>query len=35
MDAYTLAFFQKFLKGMSEPLLDGPTPYPEVTFNKR
>jgi hypothetical protein len=35
IDAYTLAFFQTYLKGMSSPLLAGPTPYGEVAFNKR
>jgi len=35
MNAYDLAFFEKHLTGMTEPLLDGPTPYTEVTFTKR
>jgi predicted dienelactone hydrolase len=35
IDAYTLAFFEKFLVGTPQPLLDGPSPYPEVVFNKR
>jgi hypothetical protein len=31
MNAYTLAFFNKHLKGMDSPLLDGPSPdFPEV-----
>jgi len=30
---YTLAFFDKYLKGKTSPLLDGPSPdYPEVKF---
>jgi hypothetical protein len=35
MNAYTLAFFERYLKGKAEPLLDGPSPYPEVTFINR
>jgi dienelactone hydrolase len=35
VNAYDLAFFEKHLKGMSEPLLEGPSPYAEVTFAKR
>ena len=31
MNAYTLAFFNKYLKGIDSPLLDGPSPdFPEV-----
>jgi hypothetical protein len=30
---YTLAFFDKHLKGETSPLLDGPSPdYPDVEF---
>lgn len=33
---YMLAFFDKHLKGLAEPLLDGPSPaYPEVIFDSR
>jgi hypothetical protein len=33
MNAYTLAFFDEYLKGEMSPLLDGPSPdYPEVTI---
>ncbi|HEY8038668.1 MAG TPA: hypothetical protein VIF15_02700 [Polyangiaceae bacterium] len=35
IDAYTLAFFQRHLEGMPAPLLDGPSPYPEVTYAHR
>jgi pimeloyl-ACP methyl ester carboxylesterase len=35
INAYDLSFFEKHLKGTAEPLLVGPTPYPEVTFTKR
>jgi predicted dienelactone hydrolase len=35
VDAYTLAFFGKFLQGASEPLLDEAPPYSEVTFDTR
>jgi hypothetical protein len=35
IDAYTLAFFQRHLQGLPAPLLDGPPPYPEVTFEHR
>ncbi len=36
VNAYTLAFFQKHLLGLSAPLLadGGQSPYPEVTFSK-
>jgi hypothetical protein len=35
-NAYVLAFFDKYLKGENEPLLDGPSPdYPEVDFQAR
>jgi hypothetical protein len=31
VNAYTLAFFNKYLKGIDSPLLDGPSPdFPEV-----
>ena len=31
MNAYTLAFFNKYLKEIDSPLLDGPSPdFPEV-----
>ena len=33
MNSYTLAFFNKHLKGRDSPLLDGPSPdFPEVIF---
>ena len=35
MNAYTLAFFQKYLQGKPQPLLDGPPPageFPDVVF---
>jgi len=33
---YSLAFFERYLKGATEPLLDGPAkPYPEVLFSSR
>jgi predicted dienelactone hydrolase len=35
MNAYTLAFFQKYLQGRPQPLLDGPPPaseFPDVVF---
>jgi predicted dienelactone hydrolase len=36
MNDYTLAFFDKHLKGEMAPLLDGPSPdYPEVEFQLR
>jgi predicted dienelactone hydrolase len=36
VNAYSLAFFNKHLKGEPEALLNGPTThYPEVTFEKR
>ncbi len=36
VNAYTLAFFDRHLKGNTETLLDGPSSaYPEVTFTKR
>jgi hypothetical protein len=35
-DAYISAFFDKHLKGMTVPLLDGPSAaYPEVVFRSR
>jgi dienelactone hydrolase len=35
VDAYTLAFFEKYLGSTASPLLDGPSPdYPEVTLEK-
>jgi hypothetical protein len=35
-NVYTLAFFDKHLKGLAAPLLDGPSPdYPEVVFTSR
>jgi len=35
-NVYTLAFFDKHLKGLAAPLLDGPSPgYPEVVFKSR
>jgi len=34
--AYTLAFFDRYLKGRKSALLDAPSPeYPEVTFRRR
>jgi len=36
INSYTLAFFDRYLKGDSSPLLDGPSPdYPEVTIEMR
>jgi hypothetical protein len=36
INAYTLAFFDRYLKGRKSPLLDGGTaPFPEATFRKR
>lgn len=36
MNVYSLAFFDKHLKGLATPLLDGPSPdYPEVVFMSR
>ncbi len=35
VDAYTVAFFDRHLKGLPAPLLDGSSPYPEVTFESR
>jgi len=36
LNVYTLAFFDKHLKGLAVPLLDGPSPdYPEVVFASR
>jgi hypothetical protein len=35
MNDYILAIFDKHLKNMPTPLLDGPTPYPEVLFMKK
>ena len=36
IDAYVIAFFDRYLKGESTPLLDGPSPdYPEVDFEMR
>ena len=34
---YTIAFFDRFLTGTSEPLVDGrtPSPYPDVTVASR
>jgi hypothetical protein len=35
-NVYSLAFFDKHLKGLAVPLLDGPSPdYPEVVFRSR
>jgi predicted dienelactone hydrolase len=35
-NVYSLAFFDKHLKGLAAPLLDGPSPdYPEVVFMSR
>jgi hypothetical protein len=35
-NVYSLAFFDKHLKGLAAPLLDGPSPdYPEVVFTSR
>jgi hypothetical protein len=36
MSAYTLAFFQQYLQGKPQPLLDGPPPageFPDVVFS--
>lgn len=34
--AYSVAFFDKYLKGQPSPLLDGPSKqYPEVVFESR
>ncbi len=36
VNAYSLAFFDRYLKGQPAPLLDGPpAQFPEVTFDKR
>jgi hypothetical protein len=35
VNAYTLAFFDRHLKGMPATLLDGPAQYPEVRFDTR
>jgi hypothetical protein len=36
VNAYSLAFFDKELKGQQTPLLNGPSKqYPEVNFEKR
>jgi predicted dienelactone hydrolase len=36
IDAYVIAFFDRYLKGEAAPLLDGPSPdYPEVDFEMR
>jgi hypothetical protein len=36
VNAYTLAFFDRHLKGMPTPLLDGPAAqFPEVRFDTR
>lgn len=35
MNDYILAFFDKHLRGKKAPLLDGPSPYPEVVFMKK
>ncbi len=32
---YLLAFFNKYLKNSEEPLLERPSPYPELTIEKR
>jgi predicted dienelactone hydrolase len=32
--AYTLAFFDRYLRGVASPLLEGAATYPEVTFRK-
>lgn len=35
INAYTLAFFEKYLNGEREPLLEGPSPeFPEVRFQR-
>jgi hypothetical protein len=35
-NVYVLTFFDKHLRGMAAPLLDGPSPdYPEVVFRSR
>jgi hypothetical protein len=36
INAYSLAFFDKYLKGSPQPLLNGPSPqFPEVVFESR
>jgi hypothetical protein len=36
INAYTLAFFDHYLKGRSSPLLAGPSAeFPEVTFRRK
>jgi hypothetical protein len=36
MNAYTVAFFNKHLKGIDSPLLNGPSPdFPEVILKAR
>jgi len=35
MNHYILAFFDKHLRGLPAPLLDEPSPYPEVLFMKK
>lgn len=35
MNNYILGFLNKHLKGIPAPLLDGPSPYPEVIFLKK
>lgn len=35
MNDYILAFFDKHLRNQAAPLLDGPSPYPEVFFKKK
>jgi pimeloyl-ACP methyl ester carboxylesterase len=36
INAYTLAFFERYLKGLNGPLLDGPSDeYPEVEFRSK
>jgi hypothetical protein len=36
LDAYSVAFFDKYLKGLPEALLDGPAKrYPEVSLERR
>lgn len=32
INAYTLAFFDRYLKGLEAPILEAPPPYPEVTI---
>lgn len=35
MNAYTLAFFDRYIKGQSSTLLEGESVYPEAIFDKR